>query len=97
MNATFAQYEYDIEKSFTNLLFGFPSIKIPEQSEATFWLLNGRYFGGEKMLHGKFEKKSFENLDGLASDLGPILISHGVSNRFNPPNGSMGRHGGVRK
>ena len=33
------------------------------------------------MLHGKFEKKSFENLDGLASDLGPILISHGVSNR----------------
>ena len=49
------------------------------------------------MLHGKFEKKSFENLDGLASDLGPILISHGVSNRFKPSDGSMGRHGGVRK
>lgn len=28
------------------------------------------------MLHGKFETQSFENFDGLATDLGPILISH---------------------
>ena len=34
------------------------------------------------MMHGKFEKKSFENFNGLAADLGPILISYGVIQKY---------------
>ena len=55
------------------LLFGFPSINIPEESDYVFWSLSGRHFGSEGLTHGKFEdiKES-----GFSIDAGPIMICH---------------------
>ena len=55
------------------LLFGFPSINIPEESDYVFWSLSGRHFGSEGLTHGKFEdiKES-----GFGIDAGPIMICH---------------------
>ena len=55
------------------LLFGFPSINIPKESEYVFWSLSGRHFGSEGLTHGKFEdiKES-----GFGIDAGPIMICH---------------------
>ena len=72
----FANYVYHAETAFTNLLLGFPSIDIPAESDSIFWLLNGRYFGSENLMHGEFKIESFQTVPAFATDAGPLMISH---------------------
>ena len=72
----FANYVYNAETAFTNLLLGFPSINVPAESDSIFWLLNGRYFGSENLMHGEFKIESFRAVPAFSTDGGPLMISH---------------------
>ena len=71
--------EYGNISSFQNLLFGFPSIKIPSESDYVYWRLNGNYFGSEHVTSGQFTADNIlENVDEeeYSIDGGPIMICH---------------------
>jgi hypothetical protein len=61
-----------------DLLFGFPSFKVPETSDSFFWWLKGDYFGGEHIVNGEWSVAALKNIarEGEGLDAGPVMLVH---------------------
>ena len=78
-SSNFPEYYFDKTESFSRLLLGFPSINVPSKSDAVYWLLNGRYFGSENLMHGEFTIESIKtdyDQSSFGIDGGPMMITH---------------------
>ncbi|CBY23987.1 unnamed protein product [Oikopleura dioica] len=68
----------DVRGRVADLLFGFPSFKVPETSESFFWWLKGDYFGGEHIVNGEWKVAALKNIarEGEGLDAGPVMLVH---------------------
>ena len=66
----------NIKDRLTKLLFGFPSVKIPAESDSFFWWMKGNNMGFDNMVNGDFNAKTLRKVDleGQGIDGGPFMI-----------------------
>ncbi|CAG5108707.1 Oidioi.mRNA.OKI2018_I69.chr1.g3918.t1.cds [Oikopleura dioica] len=68
----------DVRGRVGDLLFGFPSFKVPESSDSFFWWLKGDHFGGEHTVNGEWKVSALKDIarDGEGLDGGPVMLVH---------------------
>ncbi|CAG5097764.1 Oidioi.mRNA.OKI2018_I69.XSR.g15221.t2.cds [Oikopleura dioica] len=68
----------DVRGRVGDLLFGFPSFKVPETSDSFFWWLKGDYFGAEHTVNGEWKVSALKDIarDGEGLDGGPFMLVH---------------------